>query len=191
VNVRRLYAPVVLATLAAGGLAFFTASRTWAHARIAAEGLPPDTVKVSGSDGQPIISALALVAVTAALAVLASSPRVRRGVGVFTVAVAVAGIVLVLLGGSSIDDEMAKAVKASPAFTGANSPATHHTLWPAVTVVAFLLVAGLGAITARFGPAWPTMGRRYEAPMARPADTTPQTDADMWKALDEGRDPTQ
>lgn len=190
-NVRRLYAPVVLGTLAAGGLAFFTASRTWAHARVAAEGLPPDTVRVSGSDSEPIVTALALVAVTAALAVLASSPRVRRGVGVFTVGVALAGIVVVLSGGSSVDDAMAKAVKASPAFTGSNSPATHHTIWLALTVVAFVLVAGLGALTARFGPAWPTMGSRYEAPRARPADVVPQTDVEMWKALDEGRDPTQ
>jgi uncharacterized membrane protein (TIGR02234 family) len=191
VNVRRLYAPVVLGTLAAGGLAFFTASRTWAHARVAAEGLPPDTVRVSGSDAQPIVSALALVAVTAALAVLASSPRLRRAVGVFTVFVAIAGIVVVLAGGSSVDDAVAKAVKASPAFTGTNSPDTHHTIWLALTVFAFVLVAGLGAVTARFGPVWPTMGSRYEAPRVRAAEVTPQTDADMWKALDEGRDPTQ
>ena len=190
-NVRRLYAPVVLGTLAAGGLAFFTASRTWAHARIAAEGLPPDTVKVSGSDAQPIVTALALVAVTAALAVLASSPRLRRVVGVFTVIVALAGIVAVLTGGSSVDDAVAKAVKASPAFTGSNTPATHHTIWLALTVVAFVLVAGLGAVTARFGPIWPTMGSRYDAPRVRGAKVAPQTDADMWKALDEGHDPTQ
>jgi uncharacterized membrane protein (TIGR02234 family) len=190
VNARRLYAPVVLGTLAAGGIAFFTASRTWAHARIAAQGLPPDTVKVSGSDAQPIVTALALVAVTAALAVLASSPRLRRIVGAFTVAVAVIAIVVVLFDGST-DDAMTKAVKASPAFTGANTPATHHTLWPVLTVAAFVAVAGLGAITARFGPVWPTLSSRYDAPRVRPSDTAPQTDTDMWKALDEGRDPTQ
>ena len=190
-NVRRLYAPVVLGTLAAGGLAFFTASRTWAHARIAAEGLPPDTVKVSGSDSQPIITALALVAVTAALAVLASSPRLRRIVGVFTFGVAVSAIAVVLFDGSSVDDAMTKAVKASPAFTGSNSPATHHTAWPVLTVVAFLIVAGLGAFTARFGSAWPALSSRYDAPRIRPTEAAAQTDADMWKALDEGRDPTQ
>jgi uncharacterized membrane protein (TIGR02234 family) len=191
VNVRRLYAPVVLGTLAAGGLAFFTASRTWAHARIAAEGLPPDTVKVSGSDSQPIITALALVAVTAALAVLASSPRLRRIVGVFTVGVAIVAVAVVLFDASSVDEAMSKAVRASPAFTGANSPTTHHTIWPVLTIVAFIGVAGLGAITARFGPVWPTLSSRYDAPRVRPSEAEPQTDADMWKALDEGRDPTQ
>jgi uncharacterized membrane protein (TIGR02234 family) len=191
VNVRRLYAPVVLGTLGAGGVAFFTASRTWAHARIAAEGLPPDTVKVSGSDSQPIITALALVAITAALAVLASSPRLRRIVGVFTVGVAVAAIAVVLFDGSSVDEAMTKAVKASPAFTGSNTPATHHTAWPVLTVVAFIVVAGLGALTARFGPVWPTLSSRYDAPRIRPSEVAPQTDAEMWKALDEGRDPTQ
>ncbi|MCW2800367.1 MAG: family rane protein [Aeromicrobium sp.] len=188
---RRLYAPVVLGTLAAGGVAFFTASRTWAHARVAAEGLPPDTVKVSGSDAQPIVTALALVAVTAALAILAASPRLRRVVGAFAVLVALTGIAVVLTGGSSVDDAVTKAVKASPAFTGSNSPAIHHTLWPALTIVAFLLVAGLGAVTARYGPIWPTMGSRYDAPRVRATKVAPQTDADMWKALDEGHDPTQ
>jgi len=191
VTVRRLYVPVVLGTLAAGGLAFFTASRTWAHARVAAEGLPPDTVKVSGSDAQPIVTALALVAVTAALAVLASSPRLRRVVGVFTVVIALVGIVVVVTGGSSVDDALTKAVKASPAFTGSNTPTTHHTIWLALTVTAFVLLAALGVLTARFGPAWPTMGSRYDAPRVRAAPMAPQTDADMWKALDEGRDPTQ
>lgn len=190
-NVRRLYAPVVLGTLAAGGIAFFAASRTWAHARVAAEGLPPDTVNVSGSDAQPIVTALALVTVTAALAVLASGPRLRRVVGVFTVTVALIGIVVVLTGGSAVDDALTKAVKASPAFTGSNSPTFHHTIWLALTGVAFVLAAALGALTARFGPDWPTMGSRYDAPRVRTAEVAPQTDADMWKALDEGRDPTQ
>lgn len=190
-NVRRLYAPVVLGTLAGGGLAFFASSRTWAHARVATEGLPPDKISVTGATAEPIVSALALVAVTAALAVLASSPRLRRAVGAFTVVVAVAGIVIVLAGGSSVDNAVRKAVKASPAFTGSNLPPTHHTIWLAVTIAAFLLVAGLGAVTTRFGPVWPTMGSRYDAPGALPEGGVPLTDTDMWKAFDEGRDPTQ
>ena len=111
-NTRRLYAPVVLGTLAAGGLAFFSASRTWAHVRIATDGLPSDSVDVTGTDAQPLVSALAIVVVTAALAVLASSPRVRRVVGVFTVLVAIAGAAIVLLGASSLDDAVGRAVEA-------------------------------------------------------------------------------
>jgi len=191
VNSRRLYAPVVLGTLAAGGLAFFAASRTWAHVRVATDGLPSDSVKVSGADAQPLVSALALVVVTSALAVLAASPRVRRVVGVFTTLVATAAVLVVLLGGSSLDDAVQHAVEASPAYTGKGGHDFTPSAWKYVTAFAFVIAALLGAITTKLGATWPTMSSRYDAPAARPAVTTPQSDADMWKALDEGRDPTQ
>lgn len=190
-NPRRLYAPVVLGTLAAGGLAFFAASRSWAHIRVATDGLPSDSVDVSGTDAQPLVSALAVVIVTAALAVLASSPRVRRVVGGFTVLIAVVGAAIVLLGGSSLDNAVDRAVEASPAYTGTGDPDFSTSLWKYVTALGFVIAAVLGGITARLGATWPTMSSRYEAPAARPAVTEPQSDAEMWKALDEGRDPTQ
>ena len=46
-------------------------------------------------------------------------------------------------------------------------------------------------LTARFGRTWPTMGARYDPPPVRPSSRVAHEDADMWKALDEGRDPTQ
>jgi len=191
VSSRRLYAPVVLGTLAAGGLAFFAASRTWAHVKVATDGLPSDSVDVTGSDAQPLVSALALVVVAAALAVLASSPRVRRVVGGFTIVVALAAAAVVLLGGSSLDNAVEHAVKESPAYTGTGDHDFTTSVWKWVTALAFLVAASLGGITARLGALWPTMSSRYDAPAARPAVTAPQSDAEMWKALDEGRDPTQ
>ena len=188
---RRLYALVVLGTLAAGGLAFFAASRTWAHVRIATDGLPSDSVDVTGGDAQPLVSALALVVVTAALAVLAASPRVRRVVGVFTVLVAVAAAAIVLLGGSSLDRAVDHAVEASPAYTGTGDHDFTTSVWKYVTVLGFVAAALLGGITAKLGATWPTMSSRYDAPAARPAAAAPQSDTEMWKALDEGRDPTQ
>ena len=139
-NPRRLYAPVVLGTLATGGLAFFAASRTWAHVRVATDGLPSDSVDVSGADAQPLVSALALVVVTAALAVLAASPRVRRGVGVFTVLVAV-GAAIVVLVGSSLDSAVDRAVEASPAYTYTGTGDHDFTTspWKFVTALAFVL----------------------------------------------------
>ncbi|WP_162891153.1 Trp biosynthesis-associated membrane protein [Aeromicrobium sp. A1-2] len=190
-NTRRLLAPTVLGTVAAGGLAFFAASRTWAHVRVATDGLPSDSVDVTGTDAQPLVSALALVVLTAALAVLAASPRVRRVVGGFTVLVAAAGVGIVLFGSSALDDAVGRAVEASPAFTGSTAPDFSTSPWAYVTVLGFVLAAVLGGITAKFGATWPTMSSRYDAPAARPVVVTPQSDSDMWKALDEGRDPTQ
>ncbi|MCW2830596.1 MAG: family rane protein [Aeromicrobium sp.] len=191
-NPRRLLAPVVLATLATGGLAFFAASRTWASARVAAEGLPTDSVEVTGSDGTPLASALAVVVVASALAVLAASPRLRRGVGVFTALVALAAVWVIATGGDGVDRAVRDAIKESPSFTGASSRAgIDRTAWHVVAMAAFALAAALGAVTARFGGRWPSMGSRYDAPAAHQSQATPESDTDFWKAMDEGRDPTQ
>lgn len=192
-NPRRLYGPVVLATLAAGGLAFFAASRTWAQARVSSEGLPAATVRVTGTDAEPLVSALALVVVTAALAVLASGPRLRRAVGALTVAVSVLAIVVAPpSGGQRLDRALQAAAEKSPAFTGAESIGdVSSTPWYVLTVVAFVLAVLLGAATVRWAPAWPTMSSRYDAPAARPSPKDDLSDSDMWKAMDEGQDPTQ
>ncbi len=191
-NVRRLYAPVVLGTLAAGGLALVAVGRTWASSDVVATGLSTDTVTVSGSDAHPLASAMALVIITAALAILASSNRIRRAVGVLTVLGALIGIWVVARGGGAMDSAMAAAVEKSPAFTGSNMPDDiHRTGWYLVACAAFAIAALLGAVTVRLAPLWPTMGSRYDAPPVRPASQPAAEDHDIWKALDEGRDPTQ
>ena len=42
----------------------------------------------------------------------------------------------------------------------------------------------------RFALNGPAMGSRFDSPAARDAGATPKSDEDLWKALDEGRDPT-
>ncbi len=188
---RRLYAPVVLGTLAAGGLAFVALGRTWERARVAADGLPSDVVVVSGSDAYPLASALALVVVTAAIAVLATGRRVRRGVGALVIAASVGAIVAMIDGRRALDSTLSDAVTASPAFTGGGSVVRTTTSWDLVAIAAFVLAAVLGLIVVVFSARWPTMSGRYDAPSASPAPVVPETEADIWKALDEGRDPTQ
>jgi uncharacterized membrane protein (TIGR02234 family) len=190
-RLRRIYAPVVLLLLAAGGLAFLAASRTWAGGVVRAEGLPSDTVSVTGSDAHPAVGALAVVVVAAALAVLATGGRTRRAVGVVTVVAALAALWVVLTGHSAVDSAFLDAVRQSPAYTGQDVPDDAARVgWPALSVAAFAVALALGALTTAVGQRWPTMGGRYERP-ARHAPTAPQTEADIWKALDEGRDPTE
>jgi uncharacterized membrane protein (TIGR02234 family) len=70
------------------------------------------------------------------------------------------------------------------------------TVWPYVAGVGALLsaVAFVGALVK--APTWPEMSARYDAPAAGPAGSATErpaeelTDAELWKALDEGRDPT-
>ncbi len=189
---RRLYAPVVLGTLTAGGLALIAVGRVWASSKVVADGLSTDTVTVSGSDAHPLASAMALVIIAAALAILASANRIRRAVGMLTVLGALIGIWVVTRGSAALDRALAAAVEQSPAFTGTNMPDDiDRTGWHLVAVAAFAVAAALGVVTVRLAPRWPTMGSRYDAPPVRPAPQPAPADHDMWKALDEGRDPTQ
>ena len=187
---RRLYAPVVLTLLACGGVAFFAASRTWIEGAVRAEGLPPDTVVVSGTDAQPLVPALALVVVTGALAVLAASVRVRWVVGVLMVLVGLGAALLVATGGPALDGALDDAVRSSTAYTGENAPDARHVIvWPVLAGAAFVLAALLGLVVVRLAGTWPTMGSRYESPTGQTDDT--KTEDDLWAALDEGRDPTE
>jgi len=190
VTSRRLYAPVVLTLLAAGGLAFFAASRTWVEATVQAKGLPTDAVAVSGTDAQPLVPALALVVVTGALAVLAASVRVRWVVGVLVFVVGVGAAILVATSGSALDDALDDAVRSSTAFTGSNVPDGRQVvLWPVLSGASFVLAAVLGLLVIRNAATWPTMGSRYESPTGKSQDA--RTEDDLWSALDEGRDPTE
>jgi len=191
VTPRRLYVPVVLGTLAVGGIAFLAAGRTWAESEVKAEGLAAATVSVSGSDAQPLVPALALVVVTTALAILAAGPRLRRVIGGLTALVAVVGIVVVPRSGSGrLADALTSAAEKSPAYTGpASLGEASHGVWDLVTIAAFAAALVLGVLTVRFGPQWPTMSSRYDAPSARPQKEI-RTDTDLWKAMDDGRDPT-
>jgi uncharacterized membrane protein (TIGR02234 family) len=66
--------------------------------------------------------------------------------------------------------------------------------WAAALGSVLSVVATLLAV--RLAPAWPEMGRRYDAPAGQVPEAPPaqapeeQENLDLWKAMDEGRDPT-
>jgi len=188
-GMRRWYAPTVLALVAGGGLTFVTMTRTWGLVAVTAPGLPDDEIAVSGAQALPVVSALGLVILASALAVLAGSARVRRALGALVVLLALGCLGWVAIGaGAAVESALGDAARDSASFTGAGSVgATELTSWRFATLASLLLAAVAGAVVVRAAPVWPTMSRRYEAPGARPADD----ETDMWKALDEGRDPTE
>ena len=52
-----------------------------------------------------------------------------------------------------------------------------------------VLTAGLAVWQV---PAWPEMGRRYDSPTGeeRAVTADPESPLDLWRAMDEGHDPT-
>jgi hypothetical protein len=165
-NRQRVLAVVVC--VAGAGLALLAAGRTWAHVTVVRPApLPALHQAKTGTALLPWLSALGLVALAGAGALLATRGLVRAAVGV-----------LLLLSGLGL---AAGALSRLPA--GA-SPG-----WPLVTAVGGLAVAAAGGLTVARGRTWPGMAARYERPARRAGGGGGESQ--LWDALDRGEDPTR
>jgi uncharacterized membrane protein (TIGR02234 family) len=75
---------------------------------------------------------------------------------------------------------------------GRTPSGAHVTGWWWVALVASV-VALVAAVTAvRVCGSWPEMGRRYDAPAGAAREPAPEEmeEIDLWRAIDQGRDPT-
>ncbi|MFJ6196409.1 Trp biosynthesis-associated membrane protein [Micromonospora sp. NPDC092111] len=174
---RRELAYAVLLCLAGAGLACWAVTRTWSVEVTARGALPPTRQDRSGADLLPWLSALALVALAGAGAVLATRGRVRRLLGGLLVGL---GLAVAAGGGYGLAADLGGAVSRQ---------------WPACCLIGGVLAAGGGLLTALRGAGWPAMGARYERPSRADAGTDRQPigergNREAWDALDRGEDPT-
>ncbi len=191
---RRTFGPVALLGIAAGALGAVAASNPWVvdAAATAADPVPGIAVAdpVAAAGEMPLALALSLVTLAAWGVVLVSRGRLRRvvaGVGLLASAGLVATVVVGLL---TLEERVTAAIlERGP---GSDVVAAEFTTWflaAALSAVASLVAA---ALAVAWSPAWPEMGRRYDAPGADPAEVAPEqrSNLDLWKAMDEGHDPT-
>ncbi len=182
----RSFGPTVLVGLAAAALTAVAASRDWAHASGRSAGVDV-TATAAGSSSAPLAVALGLVALAAWGVVLVLRGRARRVVAVVG-ALAAAGVLAATVAalGRAEDD----AVTAVLAHGGTGDTfATSLTAWYFVCGAAAAVTLASFVVAVLVAPRWPAMGSRYDSPAGRAAE--PQTEQDLWRALDDGRDPTQ
>jgi len=160
----------VLVGVASAGLAVVASNAAWAVDKGTTPIAPEE---LAGGDLVPLVVPLTLVALASWGAVLVLRRRGRRVVAVLGAAAALGATVATVVRAASADD-------------------LDLTAWPWV-------VAGAAAVTALAmgrvwvaAPGWPEMGSRYERPAQDPgpAEERPQSPVELWRALDEGRDPT-
>jgi uncharacterized membrane protein (TIGR02234 family) len=181
----RSFAPTVLLGLAAATMTAVAAGRDWATASGRAAGVAV-AAAVKGSSSAPLAVALGLVALAAWGVVLVVRGRPRRAAALLG-ALAAAGVLATTVAtfGRAKDD----AVRAVVAKGGTgHSFASSLTGWYYLCGVAAALTLASFAVAVVAAPRWPAMGSRYDAPAARAAE--PPTEQDMWRALDDGHDPT-
>lgn len=178
---RPLLGPAVGALLLTGGGALWALRSTWSSATVRTAQMPKVDLAVTGADVVPGAVGIAIVVMAAALGVLAAGPRLRRVIGLMVASLAVLGVVLVVLADpqTAMDRAQSEAAVSGVAVTWTDGWAR------AAAAVALAAAAVVGLAVAWFGPRWATMGARYESPAAREPEQ-----ADLWKAMDDGVDPT-
>ncbi|MFC7273217.1 Trp biosynthesis-associated membrane protein [Paractinoplanes rhizophilus] len=183
---RRSYFLTLVACLAGAALSLYAITRTWSVHLSPRPGMTDLREARTGTDLEPWVTGLALVALAGTGALLATSGWARRAVGALLAAAGLGVVIGAIAGRAGLD----------PGSAGAGA-----TAWPILCALGGLLVVAGGLTAARRGHQWPRMSARYErkpAPPARVAGTavqpaTPDATADhraAWDALDRGDDPT-
>lgn len=181
---RRTFGPVVLAGLASAGLAAVAGNQPWA---VPDSG--PALVSSADAGKVPLAGALALVVLASWGVLLVTRGVVRRGVAVIALLAAL-GLVAVTVSGIGSAPDAVRAALAQ--LASSEGVGVHRTAWPWVALAcALVAVVACGAAGLLAG-SWPEMGARYDAPGPAPQrlDTADASGIDLWRALDEGRDPT-
>lgn len=167
-----------------------------ATAIAAARGLAaPDTGEVAVQTAAattaatlPLAQSLALVTLACWGVVLVSRGIVRRLVAGLGSLAALGTLVSVLLGARSVPDALTEQL-----VVVGNQSSVQLTGWFWLALVGAVLSAAATALAVLSVSTWPEMGRRYDAPgttQQAPTDPSDATNTDLWRAMDEGRDPT-
>ena len=186
----RTFGPVVLAGLGGAALAAVAGAQDWARTTGGSAGTPV-TAAAKGSESAPLVVALALVALAAWGVVLVVRSRARRVVSVLGVLASAGALAATVAAHGRAQADSLTAVMAKGA-SGADAFSTSVTGWYYAAAVGGLLSTIAFLLALLWAPRWPAMGSRYDAPAAQ-ADaraTAPASEQDMWRALDDGRDPT-
>jgi len=190
---RRTFGPVALLGLVAGALGAVAASFPWvvdADASAAGDPVPGIAVSdpVAAAGEMPLALALSLVVLAGWGVVLVTRGRLRRVVAGVGLLASLGLVATVAVGLVTLEDRVAEAISER----GSNVGTTEFTAWFLVAAVAAVASVVVAALAVAWAPAWPEMGRRYDAPGAAPAQVAPEerSNLDLWKSMDEGHDPT-
>jgi len=189
---RRTFGTVVGAGLAAAALAAVAGHQPWAQG--SAPGGLGELTATQEAGRVPAANALALVVLACWGVLLVTRGVVRRVVAGLALVAALGYVACVVVGFGSAPD----AVRDAYRDLGVSDPDVSRTAWVWVSAAAGVLMVVTTALAVRLVPGWPEMGRRYDAPAHAVPDATTdevpepaaQENLDLWKAMDEGRDPT-
>ncbi len=184
---RRTFGPVVLLGLASAGLAAIASAKPWIGARASRGAADASMTALDTGTRYPLASAISLVLLAAWGVLLVTRGVVRRGFAVVA-AVASVGLVASVVTAYTTLPDQARDTTRDVISRGTADSGFSGWFWTAAVAGVIALVPAVLAV--RLVPSWPEMGSRYDAPGAAEVEQEPETEQELWKALDEGRDPT-
>ena len=190
---RRTFGPATLVALGSGTLCAVAGTR--AAVGIDADGQAAAMVAAGTAQGDaltmPLVTSLALVGLAAWGVLLVTRGRVRRGSAGLALLAGLGTLLAAVLALSDLRGTVDDALAQVGATGGASV-----TGWFVAAVVGALGLTAASGLAVRQVPAWPEMGQRYDAPTDTPSagelrgEPGEVGSLDLWKAMDEGRDPT-
>ena len=182
---------MVLLGLAAGILAAVASSRPWVVDASGGGDHSADPLGLVADAGEmPLAAALSLVVLACWGVLLVTRRTVRRVVAVLGLLAALGLVATVVVGWTSLPDAVVDTL-AEQAGSG-DAFAVETTAWFWAAAVGSLGSVAATLLAVRWVPHWPEMGARYDAPGTADGAGPPEdaSSLDLWKAMDEGRDPT-
>ena len=193
---------VVVALVAAAVLLWASSRLTWVSASWDTPLRGRVLAAATGAATEPVLVPWALLSLAAVAGVLATSGWGRRAVGVVTAVAGLWALVRALTGlAAPAADALPDALPDAARESGRLAGVAVGVAGPVLAALGALLLAGAGVLVALVAPRLPRLGARYDAPTGAPASpSSPGTrgrpargadpDAELWKALDAGEDPT-
>jgi uncharacterized membrane protein (TIGR02234 family) len=181
---RRGFGAAVLAGIAGTGVSALAGAKPWA----APDGRAGSTLVDRTGGHVPLAAALGLVGLACWGVLLVTRGWVRRLVAALGAVVAVGLVATAVVGRSSALESARNAT----VDLGRTPTGAHTTGWWVAALVAAVVALAASAYAVRHVARWPEMGSRYDAPSGTPAaqDPAEMEDLDLWRAIDQGRDPT-
>lgn len=188
---RRTFGPIVLLGLVSGVLAAVAGTKAWVEmsgTQASGGGAMATTLEVMAPGEMPLAAALSLVVLASWGVVLVTRGRVRRAVAGLGAIAALGLLVTTIVAFFTLPDSFRDSMETALGDVDIDSSFTAWYAAALVAAVGSVVATGLAVVKI---PSWPEMGTRYDAPTGESAPTEPEENIDIWKALDEGDDPTE
>jgi uncharacterized membrane protein (TIGR02234 family) len=196
--IRRARLLAVVAILLPGAIGLISSTQTWVH--VALRGAAAADLTVAGADAVPVLAplSLAVLALGLALSIVGMALRYVFGALSLIAGISLGWLTVAVLAGPPLP-AYAPTVTDATGITGGDSVAdlvsgTSLTAWPAVALVAAVVLTAAGVFVLATARRWSRGGRKYESAGSHQVDggdpSRPLDAIDSWDDLSRGDDPT-